>query len=700
MEHFEKIIQSQDLTDYMLLHPNDNILPKNKYIDAHFQLIYIYRNLLEQMISHKYLDLQKNQLNRTTNNLDLSSTEESLILKSINLALRVLKIDFDNFNALEILSNLYTLLCYFNQTNYDKCIKYLNDCLIYCTHNPVIHYNLGHLYQKANFIEKSIIQYKTAFALNHQHNPFMKTPTEILHLNVNCLNSLASIFRNIKQWPEALYYLLEANILLPNDPDINNQLGIVYTEMRETHLAQKSYEIAIKNYENSFISTDKKFLLSEIYLNFGHMYSYNGDNINSIQLYNKCLQNTPGFSLAFQNKLMNLTYLFNDITDKMYITKEHEKINLVYKNTKKFNFKRPRKQKLQIGIVSGDFTDHPVSFFISTFLMHYDSNIFDITCYSETLVSPFENVTFKIIKNLSTQNAAQLIYDDHIDILFDLSGHTGFNRLDVFALKPAPIQISYIGYPFTTGLKTMDYRITDYICDDKNISQKYYTEKLLFMDDCFLCYDPSAGKKNYTLPILQENPIIRTKILRIGCFNRLNKISMQFIDLVNTLLLKFNNIEFVFKTKALLNKHIKQDFLNKFNNKITSRIIILDCTLSHNQHLLEYNNIDIALDTWPYSGTTTSCESLLMGVPVFSFYDKTHFYHPQNVTCSILQNSGLDYYIVETRDDFINKIQELLEKQIHFWKIFKKFIRHKFLNGNVCNQTNYVNNLTNLLLKL
>jgi predicted O-linked N-acetylglucosamine transferase (SPINDLY family) len=302
-----------------------------------------------------------------------------------------------------------------------------------------------------------------------------------------------------------------------------------------------------------------------------------------------------------------------------------------------------------------------------------------------------------------------MLTNDDIDILFDLSGHTAFNRLDIFSFKPAPIQVTYIGYPFTTGLNEMDYRITDNICDgDHSISQKFYTEKLVNLKNCFLCYDPAVikrGDQNQTstfiFPELNEAPHVKNKNkLVIGCFNRVKKITDTVIEQFNQILKSNKNVHFVFKTKALINPVIKKTFLNKFDKSVQKRITTLDCTLSHEEHLGTYNQVDIAIDTAPYSGTTTSCEALFMGVPVFSLYDKIFHFHPQNVTVSILKNSGLDFYVCDNNKEIIDKIKILEEKPIEFWKTLKEDTRKQFLNGKVCDKSEYLQNIQALFIDL
>jgi predicted O-linked N-acetylglucosamine transferase (SPINDLY family) len=401
---------------------------------------------------------------------------------------------------------------------------------------------------------------------------------------------------------------------------------------------------------------------------------------------------------------MNLSYLFDQFEDKMYIYNQHKLVNKLYKKgNSKYSFDKSfyGKNKINIGIISGDFEDHPVSFFISTFLKNFDDSIFNVTCYSECIINTSvfnENLKFKTIKNMSAESASQMIYNDHIHILFDLAGHTAFNRLDIFAMKPSPIQVTYIGYPYSTGLEEMDYRITDNICDgDFTISQKFYSEKLIALQNCFLCYNPgNTIIRDSELKIKKEHE----KEIIIGCFNRINKITDSVIKIYNNILVTIPNTRFVFKTKALINTKIANNFLNKFNIKVRSRITILDCTISHRDHLLTYNKVDIALDTFPYSGTTTTCEALYMGVPVFSLYDSTYYFHAQNVSCSILKNSNLDFYVANDENELIDKICQLKKKDYSFWENLKIDTRSKFKNGKVCNQEEYLKNFKDLLVDL
>lgn len=705
MELLNQICSSVDVTEYLLLNCNPRI-PKNIFLDSLFTLGTLLKMKCEEEIQIKIKALHQNNANRTANvDTTLTQFEQTLLNKSLNLFITILQIDFENKSAIKQIVSIYSQLTYVSQSNLEQSLNYLKQSLLYDPTNPAIHYNIAHIYQRMNNLAESIIHYKISLKLSdasEETNFETEDHDEKRKLILNDYNGIASVYRSIKKWPEAYYYLLKAHVIDNLDPDINNQLGVVLTELRETELAEKHYQLAIDNYFRTFISTDPKFFLSEIYLNFGHQKSYDGDNNKSIECYNLALKNVPKFHLAYQNKIMNLNYIFDQLEDPMYITNQHRLINkLLAKNLNPYVFGKEyfNSDKINIGIISGDFLDHPVSYFIVTYLKNFDHNKFNVTCYSEAVIRTDlynPKLKFKLIKHMSQKQASDLIYNDNIHILIDLAGHTGFNRLDVFAFKPAPIQISYIGYPATSGLNEIQYRITDNICDNPEISQKFYTEKLLMLKNCFTCYDSIIE-----LPQLKETPRLKNpNELIIGCFNRINKITDSVIIEFNKILKECHNVKLLLKTKALINLKVRKEFIEKFDKSVQNRLIILDCTLSHLSHLETYNQMDIAIDTKVYSGTTTTCEALACGVPVFAWHDKTWWCHASNVSASLLKNSDLDFYVCDNTEEIIQKIKILEQKPIEFWKTNKQIVKDKFLNGAVCNKKEYMKNLEQLFNKL
>jgi predicted O-linked N-acetylglucosamine transferase (SPINDLY family) len=271
--------------------------------------------------------------------------------------------------------------------------------------------------------------------------------------------------------------------------------------------------------------------------------------------------------------------------------------------------------------------------------------------------------------------------------LFDLSANTGDNRLDTFVLKPAPIQISYCGYPGSSGINSMDYHLTDKIADKPGFSEKYYSEKLIWMKNCFLCYTPSVTE----LPVLSEPPCIKNGYITFGTFNRFNKINKLVLSTWNEILLK-TNARFIIKTKEFTTEKLKKQFMGSFDDSVLDRITILEYSDLYTQHLPDYNKMDVSLDTFPYSGTTTSCESLLMGVPVLTYYDNVKYYHSQNVTSSLMIHSNLRNFVAYSREQYIQKAVEMSQIKS------KETIRTSFINSPVYDHEGFANDFGNTLI--
>jgi len=326
---------------------------------------------------------------------------------------------------------------------------------------------------------------------------------------------------------------------------------------------------------------------------------------------------------------------------------------------------------------------------------------FDLYCYSIRPVTQvqelYPNIQWKYIHSaINTDELKNIIQSDGIDILFDLAGHTAEDRLDVFVKRAAPIQISYCAYPNTTGVLNMDYHIVDRYTDSDGISpgpggiirpstQKYYTEKLLFMDNCFLSCTPYVN----TLPDIVQEPCQKNGYLTIGTFNKLNKINEKVVAIWETIMEKCPTIRLVMKSKDFTTPEIKKRFMDMWKNKeLFNRITILDFSVTNSLHLLEYNNIDLALDTFPYSGTCTTCDALTMGVPVITLFDSERQYHVQNVSSSILFNAGLSEFICFSEEEYINKVIHYANNSTELHNI-KNNVREKFINT-ICDNKKFV----------
>jgi protein O-GlcNAc transferase len=652
-----------------------------------------------------------------------NDVERNTLYMAIAHIRKVLGIEPFHKRGMEILKMVFLYLTIFNP-NAEENLVFLNQILIVDPCDYQLHYNFGFMYHRVHKLDSSIYHYKLAIGIidlilsNDKLDE--NTRSSLMQFKVKCLNGLGSIYFTVQDRDTALYYFNLAYEIDPLDPDVNNQIGVVYTELRITDKAIFHYTKGIENFQRAHISVDKDMLIASMYMNMGLAKCYECDFIGAIDGYNKALKYKPRLSLAYQNKLLDSNYISHLIEDPMYIARIHKSINKIYPlvvddyriSCPKYEIKKDiltcnsksdllkMGRKLNIGFVSGDFICHPVSYFIHSILNHLNYDLFDVTCYSVKVVKldgMFPKCKWHVVKNMTPEQLKDQIQKDNIDILFDLSAHTGDNRLDTFVLKPAPIQISYCGYPNSSGVKSMDYRITDKFCDSEK-SQIYYQEKFVFMDKCFLAYTPSMGIEN--IPEIREPPCVKNGYITFGTFNRYNKVNEMVVGVWEKILLAAPTARLVIKTKEFLTPKLHDQFLNTFKDKsVLDRVTILPYSDTYGDHLPDYNKMDIAVDTFPYSGTTTSCESLMMGVPILTLFDNVRHYHSQNVTTSLMKNCGLDEFVAYSQDEYIQKAAYFANNPDKFRDIKNK-VRSAFVKGPICDYTTFVNEFEDKLIEV
>ena len=315
----------------------------------------------------------------------------------------------------------------------------------------------------------------------------------------------------------------------------------------------------------------------------------------------------------------------------------------------------PVKERLKIAYISADLYQHPVGIYMHQIIQEHDHQHFEVYCYAylvqnDHLTQQIRESTdhFVDITKLSHADTAARIHADGIHILIDLGGHSGNTQLPVLAYRPAPVQMTYLGYPNTTGLPTVDYRITDHFAECEEGTR--YVEKLLYMPQSFLCYGVNAStlEENKRLPAGEKAHII------FASFNNIRKITPQTIQAWADILKRVPASRLALKSKGLSNIIVRDNILREFasHGVQAERIEIRPCTATYAEHMVQYSSIDIALDTFPYNGTTTTCDALAMGVPVITLTGKLH---AQRVSYSILKNIGFEDTITSSIDEYVNK---------------------------------------------
>jgi predicted O-linked N-acetylglucosamine transferase (SPINDLY family) len=310
-------------------------------------------------------------------------------------------------------------------------------------------------------------------------------------------------------------------------------------------------------------------------------------------------------------------------------------------------------RRLRIGYVSSDFKRHPVAFFVEPVLRAHNRSQFEIFCYA-SIASP-DDVTRRLaalplewrdVTQLDDRRVAEEIRADQIDILIDLSGHTALNRLLVFAQRPAPIQATWIGYPNTTGLSSMDYWITDRYLHPPGQTEKSHIEALLVLPETFALYQPPDEA-----PSVQKTRASASGAITFGCFNSIAKLSMLVIELWSRVLKSVPRSRLHLKDAALQDASVRRGLAGQFQAfGITDDRLQFSGWEPLAGYLDAYREIDILLDPFPFTGHTTSLHGIWMGVPLITLAGDSHIFRRG---VSILENLQLRELIATSPDHYV-----------------------------------------------
>lgn len=459
------------------------------------------------------------------------------------------------------------------------------------------------------------------------------------------LNGCGSMLCAVGKLEEAIECFERSLKLDSENVATHNDLGVALMQQYKISEAVASFERAIaladnqiaaasyfnlgnvlllKNHTDKAIASYQKALewdpgLCEAQNNLGYALQSTGNVAEAVETFGLVLARRPEYTDAFSNRLLMMHYL-ESLTNAELLEAACD-FGRRYDRPDAAPFvgrDMSPERKLRIGYVSGDLNLHPVAFFFARVLAAHDKNNFEIFAYSNS--SAEDNATAHIrqlvdvwrpIHAASDAEAADLIRCDAIDILVDLAGHTARNRLPLFGLKPAPVQASWLGYWASTGMETIDYIILDSVSAPDGADQ-WYKEAIARLPDGRFCYQTPFCEIRPNDP-----PSLSRGYITFGSFNNVAKVSAGVLRLWGAILLAVPNSRLVLKWKTLCEASTCQRILDAFANEGISadRIEMRGATVFE-QMLSEYNDIDIALDPFPFGGGTTSCEALWMGVPV------------------------------------------------------------------------------------
>jgi protein O-GlcNAc transferase len=543
--------------------------------------------------------------------------------------------------AVQNLSNaLVTLGQQLRPQGHKLAIKKYQEALTHWHGNAMAYFNLGLTYASLNKNEKALINYQLAAHFNPR---FAEA-----HNNMGVIHKQLG---NVQRAIDCYHLALQCN---PNFAQALNNAGMACTAIGRLQEAL--------GYLTRCVAVAPNY--SDAYNNLGWLFWDQGDLAQALHMYEKCVELAPSSDKPAQNRLLALNYLPD--ADAGLIYQAHalwaeRHCRETGAAISEWSVARTAQRRLKIAYMSPDLFHHSVSFFAHALLEHRNRELFDLHIYSNGTREDEKTAIFKqlvgpdrwfSIVGKSASEAAEMIRNDQIDILIDLAGHTANNRLDVTAMKPAPVVMTYIGYNNTTGLGAVDYRITDAVVDPVDTRQQH-SEELVRLPGCFLCYTPPTK-----IPDVGPLPAARNGTVTFGSFSCLAKVHPGVVALWSKVLRAVPGSKLVIKAKGFYSPEVQLRISSMFERHgiAANRLRLVSLTNGPFEHLNMYNEVDIALDTFPYANTTTTCETLLMGVPVVTLAGKTH---GSRVGVTLLHQVGLDDLVAEDQDAFVRNATAL-----------------------------------------
>jgi predicted O-linked N-acetylglucosamine transferase (SPINDLY family) len=358
-----------------------------------------------------------------------------------------------------------------------------------------------------------------------------------------------------------------------------------------------------------------------------------------------------------------------------------------------------RSGKIKIGIMSADLREHSVAKFVLPLLRHYDREKFEFIAYA-----PFEKpqdvvqqeikrelTAFKVTADMNEYEIAQLIREDEIDVLFELNGFTRDNRMKVFPYKAAPLQVFWLGYPFTTGIPEVDYVLLDpRITPEK---EEWLIEKPLLMPESWVCFGEFEDE-----PISEQLPCERNGYVTFGSLNNPYKLSRKTIAQWCKVMNRVPESRFLYVRSECKSLVLRNNLINEFGSHGIGpeRLHFVNNTGMPISHLSFYDEMDLSLDTFPLTGGTTTCDALWMGVPVVS---KVGPGLHQRLSYSLLTSVGLEELCVETDEDYVEKAVALASDPESL-RLLRRELRPVILDSALCRSEDYARNFCDLMIEI
>jgi protein O-GlcNAc transferase len=462
--------------------------------------------------------------------------------------------------------------------------------------------------------------------------------------NAEAHSNLGNVLKDVGQLDEAIAAYRQALVLSPGLAEVHSNLGIALKDNGQPDEAIAALRQAISLRPN----------FADAFNNLGNALQDKGELADAIAAYRRAVALRPGYAEAHSNLVFALHYYAG--CDARAIAEELGNWNRQYGEPlrasiqKHFNDHTPDR-RLRIGYVSADFRFHASAYFLSPLFKHHDRQQVELFCYAQVvrpdaMTAQLQQFAhgWRSIVGMSDDEVASQVREDQIDILVDLKLHTAENRLLVFARKPAPVQVAWLGYPGSTGLCAIDYRLSDPHLDPPGMDESIYSEQTIRLPDAFWCYDPLDSRG---IPV-NDLPAQSSGIITFGCLNNFSKVNDDVLTLWAKVMRQIKNSRLLLLSplgdcRLHTQQRLQQEGIEP------GRVEFVGFQ-SRQKYLETYHRIDLELDTFPYNGHTTSLDSLWMGVPLVTLVGSRAV---ARAGWCLLSNLGLAELAGQTPEEFV-----------------------------------------------
>ncbi len=579
--------------------------------------------------------------------------------------LRTIQAQPSNANALVKLGKIYFL----NQ-EYVKAGQCYSKALSHNPDNVEAHIDLAAVKEKTGELNTALKHYRRALTLAPD--------------NMRAHNNLAIILCLMGAHEDAVNSANTALRLEPSSPEAYNNLANALYKQGQLEAAATALKQALHYRPDD----------AETHSNLARVLLLQGKTKKSFACHRRTIELQPDLSSAHSALVYAMNYDLNLSREEIFSAHSQWAENFEHANkqvTTYANTAEP-KRRLRIGYVSPDFRGHSVAFFLVPILANHNRDEFEIFCYSDTFNSDQTTRRMQELSNhwrqccgLSDTEVSQMIINDQVDILIDLAGHTANNRLTMFAGQPAPVQASYLGYPNTTGLRSIQYLITDHHCDPAPEMDAYYSEELCRMPNAFFCYQPPEN-----CPTVSPAAVLKNGYVTFASYNNLAKIGEEVVKLWCDVLKAVPGSRLLFQCLSLNDPPTRTRYERLFvTHGIDTDRIDFAAAKDFDTYLSGHADVDIVLDTFPWNGHTVSCHALWMGVPVITLAGNRH---ASRMGVSILTNLDLNHCIANSEPEFITAAASLGQDTQQLARL-RQELRLRMQASKLCNGNEFTQNL-------